>query len=346
MKKDWYRTPVDKTILKELTKRNNWRGLIQCGSFLLLYLLTLSGGIYLFRQQLWIPLVIVCYVHSILVNFMGWGAAVHELSHGTVFKTKWLNELFLYLFSLLSWNNPEYFRVSHTNHHLYTLQKELDKEVIQIPVKNKLNWRNLLQWFTFDFFQLKHFLSRAILHAMGNADADYFMWRPLLPPKDPRRKLIVRWARILILFHIIIVIITILSRVWILLYFVTFSFFFASFYTKLCGALQHTGLQDNLLDWRLTTHTFEADAITRFLYWNMNYHIEHHMYASVPFYNLPKLHKLVKYDIPKSPKSLFEGITLLFWIKKKQTIDPNFRYMPQFPPTAQLSPVSGGESNY
>ena len=28
----------------------------------------------------------------------------------------------------------------------------------------------------------------------------------------------------------------------------------------------------------------------RFWYWHMNFHIEHHMYAAVPCYNLEKLH--------------------------------------------------------
>ncbi len=30
----------------------------------------------------------------------------------------------------------------------------------------------------------------------------------------------------------------------------------------------------------------------------MEYHIEHHMYAAVPCYNLPKLHKAIKDYLP------------------------------------------------
>ena len=330
----WYRTPLEKADLAMLTQRSDGKGLLQAGSFLLLYLLGIGSGIFLYTTNQWIPLIFVCYSHSILVNFMGWGAAVHELSHATVFRTKWLNEFFLYLFSLLSWNNPIYFRISHTNHHLYTLHDGLDREVLQVPVKKKLNMWNLLQWFTFDLFQFKHFLSRTILHALGKAEADYFTWNPLLDPSDPRRKSIVRWARFMLLFHIAIAIAAAITQLWILLYLVTFSFFFASFYTKFCGALQHTGLQANEPDWRLTTHTFEAGPLTSFLYWNINYHIEHHMYASIPFYNLPHLHKRIKPDLPVHPKSLFKGLLLLLKIRKAQKRNPSYSYIPEFPKTA------------
>ena len=32
-----------------------------------------------------------------------------------------------------------------------------------------------------------------------------------------------------------------------------------------------------------TTRTVYMNPISRFIYWNMNYHIEHHMYPLVPF---------------------------------------------------------------
>ena len=66
---------------------------------------------------------------------VGMSAAVHELNHGTVFKTKRINEFFYKLFCFLTWNNPVHFRASHALHHQYTVYREVDKEVIQEPVK-------------------------------------------------------------------------------------------------------------------------------------------------------------------------------------------------------------------
>jgi MocE subfamily Rieske [2Fe-2S] domain protein len=64
--------------------------------------------------------------------------------------------------------------------------------------------------------------------------------------------------------------------------------------------------------------------VHRFLYWNMNYHIEHHMFPLVPYHNLPKLHELVKDDMPKRYSGLWacwkEIIPTIF----KQVKDPSY----------------------
>src|SRR6202012_5430013 len=49
---------------------------------------------------------------------------------------------------------------------------------------------------------------------------------------------------------------------------------------------QHAGLGENVLDHRLNTRTVRMNAVHRFLYWNMNYHVEHHMFPLVPYHRL------------------------------------------------------------
>ena len=53
---------------------------------------------------------------------------------------------------------------------------------------------------------------------------------------------------------------------------------------------QHAGLAENVLDHRLNSRTVYMNPVLRFLYWNMNYHIEHHMFPMVPYHALPELH--------------------------------------------------------
>ncbi len=74
----------------------------------------------------------------------------------------------------------------------------------------------------------------------------------------------------------------IVFHLWVLIYLLIFGNFFATILGRLTGALQHTGLNENTPDWRLVCHTVKVNPVVRFLYWNMNYHIEHHMYAAVP----------------------------------------------------------------
>lgn len=42
------------------------------------------------------------------------------------------------------------------------------------------------------------------------------------------------------------------------------------------------------------TRTTYTSAVMRFLAWNMPYHVEHHVFPAVPFYQLPALHRLMR----------------------------------------------------
>ena len=39
----------------------------------------------------------------------------------------------------------------------------------------------------------------------------------------------------------------------------------------------------------------------------MEYHVEHHMFPTIPSYNLVKLNKLIKDQLPKPNSSLFDA---------------------------------------
>ena len=130
-------------------------------------------------------------------------------------------------------------------------------------------------------------------------------------------------------------------HLWVLIYLIVFGGFFATAIGRLTGAIQHQGLSPNTPDWRLVAHTVEVNPLVRFLYWNMNYHIEHHMYAAVPFHQLPKFHEALKKDLPECPKSFSAGIRLVLSIKKKQKSDPGFIYVPKFPTNAAPPRFSG-----
>ena len=73
---------------------------------------------------------------------------------------------------------------------------------------------------------------------------------------------------------------------------------YGSWLMPIYGYTQHAGLAENVLDHRLNCRTVYMNIINRYLYWNMNYHVEHHMFPLVPYHNLPKLHELVKPDMP------------------------------------------------
>ena len=64
------------------------------------------------------------------------------------------------------------------------------------------------------------------------------------------------------------------------------------------GLTQHAGLAEDVLDHRLNSRTVYMNPIFRFLYWNMNYHVEHHMFPMVPYHALPRLHEAMQARLP------------------------------------------------
>jgi fatty acid desaturase len=60
------------------------------------------------------------------------------------------------------------------------------------------------------------------------------------------------------------------------------------------------------------------NPISRFIYWNMNYHVEHHMFPMVPYHALPKLHEIIKNDLPKPNNSMLEAYRELLPVVLRQ----------------------------
>src|SRR5471032_2438751 len=88
---NWYRTPVDRTLMRTLIRRSDWQGLRQVLGFLGLYALTGTLAYLAFLQvhtTTWywsVPLLLVAlFAHGTVGAFTG-GTACHELSHGTPF---------------------------------------------------------------------------------------------------------------------------------------------------------------------------------------------------------------------------------------------------------------------
>jgi len=328
---DWYRIPIDRETLRTFTEKSDLKGWLQAGSFLLVYLVTGGFALVFFLKEWWIPMVLVCYAHAMFQQMIGMSAAVHELSHGTPFKTKGVNELFYHVFCFLTWNNPVHFRASHTNHHLYTVYRGRDKEVVKTPVRDLLNLGNLVSWLTFDYAWFWTLVKTTVQHAFGNGDADFFQWDPLFSREDPRRAAMVRWARIMLFGSVVLIAAFVYFKLWVLIFLVNFGGFFVTILGRLTLAVQHQGLAEDTPDWRLVAHTVHFSPVSRYLYWNMNFHIEHHMYAAVPFHRLPAFHEAIKKDLPDTPPSWAAGLRMVLSIRKAQEKDPGYTYVPKFP---------------
>ena len=93
---------------------------------------------------------------------------------------------------------------------------------------------------------------------------------------------------------------------------------YGAWHHVMTGVLQHLGLAENVTDHRLNTRTVLMNPVSRFIYLNMNYHVEHHMFTMVPYYRLPELHELIKHDLPAPMPSIFAAFRRLVPVLVKQ----------------------------
>jgi fatty acid desaturase len=110
---------------------------------------------------------------------------------------------------------------------------------------------------------------------------------------------------------------------------------YGAWHMVLVGLTQHGALADNVVDFRLNTRTVYMNPISRFLYWNMNYHIEHHMFPLVPFHALPRLHQLVKSDCPPANPSIWDAYREMIPAFLRQLRDEDYFVQRALPPTAK-----------
>ncbi len=329
---DWYRSPIDREVLRELTKPNDRKAFFHATAFVLIYYATTALSLLFFLRGLWGWMIVAAYVHSMFVGFVGMGAAVHELSHGTAFKSKRLNNFFFRLFAFLSWNSYFHFKESHRRHHQFTSYDTHDLERPKNPVP--FTWLTVVGWITVDPTYIKKLLWTNLQHALGNTNVDFFFWCPLIPKEDIRTRELVRWARILILGHVLLAVVFAATGLWILIFTVSFSPFVGRWLSRGCQEQQHTGLAHNVPDWRVNAYTADFGPVMSFLYWHMNYHAEHDMYAAVPFYNLKRLRKALEPDLPVPIHEYWRGLAHLITVKRRYRRDPEYRYIPEFPPSA------------
>ena len=106
---------------------------------------------------------------------------------------------------------------------------------------------------------------------------------------------------------------------------------YGAFMLLFFGLTQHAGLAEDALDHRLNSRTIYMNALFRFLYLNMNYHLEHHMFPMVPYHALPKLHRLIKADCPPPYPSCWAAYREIIPALWRQRQDPQWQVMRPLP---------------
>ncbi|MCY4618021.1 MAG: fatty acid desaturase [Chloroflexi bacterium] len=341
MRVKWYRSPIDKPTLWKLMERSNRRGFQQSLGHLGLIVGLAAVVAVSFESGWWAVFGVSLWLLGTIASFVP-GLSCHELVHGTVFRTNRLNRIFLRVFSLYGWFNYNEYRMSHTFHHRYTLFPDGDREVL-LPKEASLHPLVLLEMFTINIRGALRLLKSTVQMAMGKFDMDTpnsiggagsTAWTWALSEVHPQTyRAAVNWARFTLAFHGTIIVLSIVFQLWWLMIVVSGAIFIGSWWKYFIAQTQHAGLRDNVPDFRLCTRSVKLDPVSSFLYWHMEKHIEHHMFAGVPCYNLKALTDEIADDLPK-PRSLISAWREMRYAWNRQQSEPDYQYNTPLPATA------------
>lgn len=322
----WYKAAVPRKTMKELMRREDARAVRD--------------------TVIWLGLLVACGVGAVLAwgtwwcvpFFIGYGLLYgtasdsrwHEAGHGTAFKSRWLDQTVYQIACFMIMRDPTVSRWSHTRHHTDTLIVGHDPEIVAMRpprlIKILLNLLGLVD--------VPVAFGHLFLHAAGRLDAEEATYVP-----DPERRKVARTARIWLLIYLATVAACVLTGSLLPALLVGLPRMYGAFGGMVYSLTQHAGLGEDLLDHRLIARTVKMGRVNRFLYWNMNYHVEHHMFPMVPYHALPALHEIMKDDCPPAYPSIWAAYREIIPTVLRQLRDPGHFVYRQLPAGAVQHPL-------
>ncbi len=216
----------------------------------------------------------------------------HEAVHGVLSRNKLLNRVFGIACALPVWQNYSAYKVLHLRHH-----KHLGHEGDPDHYDNYTNWT----WLVFSMHWLRLIMGYPI----------YIVMIPILGFRQgtsaDRRWIVLEVSLLAGLIAITVNLFSwhTLLHVWLIPMMIINTF------VNIRGMSQHTFLEEPDDPVR-GTRSILTNPITEFFMCNENYHLEHHLFPRVPWYNLRRLHlaindQLVEREAP-FVRSYFEFV--------------------------------------
>lgn len=308
---EWYLSPVPKAQLRELVARRDLPAIRD--TLIWFFLLGTSGYLGILLWGSWWA-VFPFAVYGVLFTSSS-DSRWHESLHGTAFKADWMNNALYEIAAFMVCRESTRWRWSHIRHHSDTYIRGVDPEItVQRP---------LTPWGLFVIFtNLKHVpleYRNMLTHAFGRLVPGE---EQFVPESQHRRMFAI--ARIYVLIYASVFGAAVYANSILPLMLVVLPSFYGQWLLPIFGLPQHIALAEDTLDHRLNSRTVYMNPVIRFLYWNMNYHIEHHMYPMVPYHQLPKLHESIKHDMPPTYSGLVDVYKEIVPAVRRQMKDANY----------------------
>jgi fatty acid desaturase len=226
---------------------------------------------------------------------------------------------------------PEIWRWSHTRHHTDTIIVGRDPEIIT-PRPPEIGTLLL------NIFGLKNavtFLQKLVLHASGRLNDEEVTFVP-----ESERSKVYTTARVYLAIFAAVAIACFAMGSILPAMLIGLPSLYGSWLQLFFGCTQHLGLAEDVLDHRLNSRTVYMNPIFRFLYWNMNYHVEHHLFPTIPYHALPKLHEKIKADCPTPYPNTIAAYREILPALARQLKDPSYTVKRELPARSERPKTS------
>jgi len=269
---------LDRKQLKALQRRTDRPGLC----FLAIHILALAlGGFLIYLAQgSWLIVPAMLLQGTLIVLLFG---ALHETTHGTAFRTRWLNQAVAWFAAILTLRPALYFKYRHASHHTYTQHDALDPDIVPLP-RSLGEYAARVLGLSF-WGKLVGTLWRS---ALGRFNEDE---RSFIPQVERGR--VTREARLLLLIYLAVLAASVVLQSWAAAIYWLVPRILGEPVLRAIRLAEHTAAAETP-DLLANTRTTLCNPVLRTLYWNMPFHAEHHLATSIPFHALPALHRQVR----------------------------------------------------
>ena len=217
-------------------------------------------------------------VHGIVIVHLF--APFHESTHGTAFRSRWLNRAVAWFTGLALQLPPTHFTLEHAAHHKYTQDPVRDPERIPqaYSIKGYLIFATAIPYFYGNIANL-------VNHARGSFTK---MEQSFIPPNSLAK--VQREAWIIWSIYLAIFLISIIMQSWITVTYWLIPRVLGEPVMRIIRMSEH-GACPLVPDMLRNTRTVITWAPIRWLNWNNAHHAEHHAMPAIPFHALPRLHR-------------------------------------------------------
>ncbi|MGV6889412.1 fatty acid desaturase family protein [Rhodophyticola sp. SM2404] len=319
---EWYHSDIPRPQMKALMKRSDQPALRD--AILLFAAMIFFAGMGVALWPTWWSLPFWLAFGVLYGSAMD--ARWHECGHGTAFRTAWMNDVIYQIACFCMIRNPISWRWSHARHHSDTIIIGRDPEILAMRPPAAL----MIAVNFFGVIDVWRGLARMMLNASGRLDPQEASYIP--QSEQPK---VIKVARVWLAIYAATVVLAVMLGSILPLMLIGLPRLYGAWHHVLTGILQHTGLAENVTDHRLNTRTVYINPISRFIYLNMNYHVEHHMFPMVPYHRLPELHALIKDDLPPASPSMLAALREMWPVIRRQLRGEDVYLRRALPPTAQ-----------